>query len=157
MCYFQCFCQLYCIEVRGFYCVDFFGLLQVVEGFQCFCYWGLWIWLVGEIEVDIIGIQVMQRVVNCLLDSGFVEFFMVGEVEIGVDFGENFDFIVYVGVCLQLVVDYGFRFVVLVVFCLVGINICCIDSVKIVVNESIKKSKIGFFIDGLVKDVVVKD
>lgn len=51
----------------------------------------------GEIEVDIIGIQATQRVVNRLLDPGFAEPFMAGEAEIGADFGENFDFIAHAG------------------------------------------------------------
>lgn len=68
-----------------------------MEGLQRFRHRGLRIRPVGEVEVDIIGIQATQRVVNRLLDPGFAEPFMAGEAEIGADFGENFDFIAHAG------------------------------------------------------------
>ncbi len=55
---------------------DFSGLLQA--GLQRFRHRGLRIRPVGEVEVDIIGIQATQRVVNRLLIS-FAEPFMAGE------------------------------------------------------------------------------
>ncbi|SSN11448.1 Uncharacterised protein [Klebsiella pneumoniae] len=71
--------QLHRIEVRSPHRADFSGLLQAMEGLQRFRHRGLRIRPVGEVEVDIIGIQATQRVVNRLLDPGFAEPFMAGE------------------------------------------------------------------------------
>ena len=148
--------QLHCIEVRGPHRANFPRLLQAVESLQRFRYRGLRIRPVGKVEVDIVGIEAAQGVVYRLLDPGFAESLMAGKAEIGADFGENFDLIAHAGTRLQPAANNGFGFAALVALCPAGINIRRIDSVKAVVNKSIKKGKTGFFINGPAKDVTAK-
>ncbi len=67
-----------------------------------------------------------------------------------------FDFIAYAGARLQPAANNGFGFTALIALRPAGIHIRRIDSIKTVVNKSIKNGKTGFLIDGPAKDVAAK-